>query len=220
MRVNCAGAITYPACSLWPYKLVTALIERCLQHGMFLYSHTPALDITPSSNRKWKIKTSKGYVHCDRIIHATNGYATFLVPELSEKLVPLRGHAAAIDPSPNYSETPLDHSYAFHWGDDFDYLIQRPSDGRPLIYGGGDTAHPEGYTNGVGNYDDSKICPIIANNLAECIPSTFIGWNKDPDYRCVWTGIMGLTEDELPFVGELPQKPGQFIAAGYNGHGE
>lgn len=197
-----------------------ALIERCLQHGLFLYSNTPALDIIPSSERRWKVKTSKGYIHCDRIVHATNGYATFLVPELSEKLVSLRGHAVAIDPSSNYSEMPLDHSYAFHWGEDFDYLIQRPTDGKPLIYGGGDTAHPEGFTNGVGNYDDSKICPIIADGLTSRIPSTFIGWDKGPARRCVWTGIMGLTEDELPFVGELPQKPGQFIAAGYNGHGE
>ncbi|KIW15942.1 hypothetical protein PV08_05992 [Exophiala spinifera] len=105
------------------------------KHGLFLYSNTPALEITPSSKPKWKIKTSKGYIVCDRIIHATNGYATFLMPELSEKLVPLQGHAVATDPSSDYSETPLSHSYAFHWGEDFHYLIQRPSDGKPLIYG-------------------------------------------------------------------------------------
>jgi glycine/D-amino acid oxidase-like deaminating enzyme len=195
------------------------VIERCIQAGLFLYTNNPALEITTSLTRKWQIKTEKGHIQCDRIIHATNGYATYLVPELSEKLVPLRGHVVAIDPSPKYLEIPLRHSYAFHWSDDFDYLIQRPSDGRPLIYGGGDTSHPEGFTNGLGNYDDSKICSTIADHLTAIIPKTFIGWNQDPARRCAWTGIMGLTEDELPFVGELPQKPGQFIAAGYNGHG-
>lgn len=199
---------------------MTALIKRCLQEGLFLYSNTPALEITESSIRRWRVKTSKGHVHCDRIVHATNGYATYLVPELSEKLVPLRGHVVAIDPSPSYLEAPLSHSYAFHWGEDFDYLIQRPNDGKPLIYGGGDTSHPDGLTNGVGNYDDSKICPVIVDHLTARIPNTFVGWKSDPAHRSAWTGIMGLTEDELPFVGELPSKPGQFIAAGYNGHGQ
>jgi glycine/D-amino acid oxidase-like deaminating enzyme len=199
---------------------VVALIERCIELGLLLYTSTPALEVTASSTRKWKIKSSRGHIHCDRIIHATNGYASFLAPELSEKLVPLRGHAVAIDPPPSYLKTPLSHSYAFHWDDDFDYLIQRPGDGKPLIYGGGDIAHPDGFTHGVGIHDDSKVSSFVVDHLTSTVSRTFIGWEEAPARRCAWTGIMGLTEDELPFVGELPGKPGQFIAAGYNGHGE
>jgi hypothetical protein len=28
------------------------------------------------------------------------------------------------------------------------------------------------------------------------------------------------TPDAVPFVGDVPEKPGQYIAAGYNGHGK
>lgn len=28
------------------------------------------------------------------------------------------------------------------------------------------------------------------------------------------------TPDALPFVGDIPGKKGQYVAAGYNGHGE
>lgn len=30
---------------------------------------------------------------------------------------------------------------------------------------------------------------------------------------------MGFTNDFLPHVGQVPQKPGQFVIAGFNGHG-
>jgi glycine/D-amino acid oxidase-like deaminating enzyme len=31
--------------------------------------------------------------------------------------------------------------------------------------------------------------------------------------------VMGFSADSLPHIGEIPGKPGQFIAAGFNGHG-
>ncbi len=31
--------------------------------------------------------------------------------------------------------------------------------------------------------------------------------------------VMGYSADSLPHIGEIPGKPGQFIAAGFNGHG-
>ena len=30
---------------------------------------------------------------------------------------------------------------------------------------------------------------------------------------------MGFTTDGFPYVGDLPDKPGQFVCAGFNGHG-
>jgi hypothetical protein len=34
-----------------------------------------------------------------------------------------------------------------------------------------------------------------------------------------WIGIMGFTKDRNPLVGPLANRPGEFIAAGYTGHG-
>jgi len=33
------------------------------------------------------------------------------------------------------------------------------------------------------------------------------------------SSVMGYTRDDFPHVGAVPGKPGQFIAAGFNGHG-
>ena len=34
-----------------------------------------------------------------------------------------------------------------------------------------------------------------------------------------WTGIMGYSRDEVPWVGPVPGKEGVFVAAGFTGHG-
>ena len=34
-----------------------------------------------------------------------------------------------------------------------------------------------------------------------------------------WNGIVGLTTDEVPFLGPVDDKPGQFVCGGFNGHG-
>ncbi len=32
-------------------------------------------------------------------------------------------------------------------------------------------------------------------------------------------GVVGYTEDQLPYVGEVPGRPGLYVAGGYSGHG-
>jgi len=41
------------------------------------------------------------------------------------------------------------------------------------------------------------------------------------EFRAVneWTGIMGFSRDERPWIGPVPNKPGVFLSAGYTGHG-
>jgi hypothetical protein len=53
------------------------------------------------------------------VIHATNGYASYLLPELTDKLVPCKRHAAAAETPEEYFINQLQTSFALHWGDDF-----------------------------------------------------------------------------------------------------
>ncbi|KAH0122800.1 FAD dependent oxidoreductase, partial [Aureobasidium melanogenum] len=34
-----------------------------------------------------------------------------------------------------------------------------------------------------------------------------------------WTGIIAMTPDSVPYVGAIEELPGQYICAGFNGHG-
>lgn len=157
---------------------------------------------------------------CDNVFHATNGYVSSLLPEFAGKVVPVKANAAAIDPSPAFSSKPFGHTSGLQWGTDFDYMIQRPSDGMPLILGGGDLAHPHSLPGVVGDSDDSRVTPEIQAALKAYPAKYFKGWGPDVNVRQSWTGIMGFSADEMPFVGEVPGQPRQFVAAGYSGHGK
>ena len=65
----------------------------------------------------------------------------------------------------------------------------------------------------------------------------FVGWEDSEAYTDqIWTGseslvspipdaeadraiVMGYTDDGFPYVGNIPGKQGQYICAGFNGHG-
>lgn len=45
------------------------------------------------------------------------------------------------------------------------------------------------------------------------------GWEekaKGEGLMRTWTGVMGYTIDRLPLIGQVPDRPGLFIAAGFN----
>lgn len=119
-----------------------------------------------------------------------------------------------------YKSNPLETIYGIQWGNNFDYLIQRQSNAKPLIYGGGDLAHKHQLLGPLGDYDDSKLDRNIIRNL-EAFPSKhFEGWRAETTTLFSWSGIMGFTPDLLPLVGEIPNRPNQFMAIGHNGHGK
>lgn len=134
--------------------------------------------------------------------------------------MPVKGNVAAIQPSPAFDINPMGHTSGFQWGIDFDYMIQRPTDGKPLIFGGRDLLHARSLAGVIGDTDDSNITPEIQEGLKDFPIKYMKDWGPDVSVRHAWSGIMGFTADELPFVGQVPGLPGQYVAAGYTGHGK
>jgi glycine/D-amino acid oxidase-like deaminating enzyme len=98
------------------------------------------------------------------------------------------------------------------------YLIPR-ADGSIIV--GGATAeyklHREQWYN---NIDDSILIDAAKDYYTDYMQQTFRGWeNTGAKINKIWTGIMGYTYDSNPHVGAVPNKLGQFILAGFNGHG-
>ena len=54
--------------------------------------------------------------------------------------------------------------------------------------------------------------------LEEFLRETFPTFSERPILQR-WAGIMAFTEDHLPLVGEVPDVPGAYYAAGFSGHG-
>lgn len=235
------GAIVQKnAASLWPYKLVCWLLESLLATNtphwtsFNLQTNTAATRLQKLDDG-WIVHTSRGMIAAKNVLLATNAYTSHLLPQFSDLIVPVRGEMSALLPprilqkSPLPSSTkPLDHSYILLGDDDRDeYLIQRPTSttttsGGELMYGGGREYAQAG---GVGISDDSAIDPPAAAYLRYELNEALDLQNDDRELKATheWTGIMGFSKDEHPWVGpvdeELGGGAGLWISAGFTGHG-
>ncbi|RDX43860.1 FAD dependent oxidoreductase [Lentinus brumalis] len=228
-------AIHAPGHNLWPLKLVTHLYnltKDTLGSKLTLHTNTPVTAITPilatsDSSRRWNLTTPRGPVACSYVLHATNAYASHLLPHMHgpSGIIPTRGQIIALRAAAS-----LDNITKSSWdgNDGFEYWFPRPLAGdetEPLVIlgGGRESTKPkfELYT-----VDDASVNPVVGDTLRRFLPAAFPGKyepGREPEME--WTGIMGYTKTHDPFVGPVidPAQPdahkGQYIAAGYTGHG-
>ncbi|KAK4657710.1 hypothetical protein QC762_200410 [Podospora pseudocomata] len=228
---NCHGAIIQKtAASLWPYKLIAHILTSLLPNPNFnLQTNTPVLSLSPSpsSPGKHQILTPRGTLTTPKVLLATNGYTSHLLPSFSDLIVPVRGQISAIVP-PSPVQT-LTHSYLFaadpekgqHAPRD-DYLVQRPvlnpDSGGEMIYGGGRRL---ALRLGLGQYNDDELELKVAHYLRSNLSPPLDLGGKDEELPATyeWTGVMGYSRDSNAWVGEVPSHRGIWVCAGYTGHG-
>lgn len=71
------------------------------------------------------------------------------------------------------------------------------------------------------NTDDTTLIePAVPHFRDGLMQKNYRGWeNSNAELDSIWSGIMGYTSDLMPHIGAVPSKPGQFVCAGFNGHG-
>lgn len=247
-RVPEAIAAVYQpnAVKCWPYKLVTWLLERLLsEHDAAtfnLQTNTPMRGLERWRSL-WIVHTPRGQILAREVLLATNGYTSYLLPNMTGLIIPVRGQVCALE-LPSGARL-LPHSYGWRRGADDQYLIQRgPEDSqvedderqvrhsvdRSLIFGGERLAAP-GVEEGISR--DDEINPIISRALHRGLNHTIKLLPEDePEREALratyeWTGIMGYSSDSSPWVGRVPETlmmsntdtDRLWISAGYQGHG-
>jgi glycine/D-amino acid oxidase-like deaminating enzyme len=213
----------------------------------------------------WIVHTPRGQVAASRVLVASNAYVSQLLPDFSDLIVPVRGQVAALVPPDGTPNPLLRHTYVFLAEADSDqheykaptgetgqverttnscrrdhdmddYLVQRPSPVRELIFGGG-----RDYATAptVGVSDDDEIDPATSAHLKAILPQVLdlhpstgddhVEAEKEKkkndaiDAVFEWSGIMGFSRDGHPWVGRVPSSVGGgnglWLCAGYTGHG-
>lgn len=241
---NAYGAIVQKhASSVWPYKLICWMLENLLnlnQDGkklaFNLQTNTPATNLQ-KTHEGWIVHTPRGMISAKKVLLATNAYTSFLLPEFSDIIVPVRGEMSSLIPpkdmKPGNENKPLEYSYGFMGNGDQnghrdDYLVQRPysEDGGSgeLMFGGGRSYAKNA---GLGVSDDSDIDIPAADYLRTEISKVLDLKNEGKDLKATyeWSGIMGFSRDDRPWVGEVSEElglgggKGLYICAAYTGHG-
>lgn len=173
-----------PGHNLWPLKLVTHLYnltKNTLGPNLTLHTNTPVTSITPIpsdtvSSRRWNLTTPRGPIACSYVLHATNAYASHLLPHMHgpSGIIPTRGQIIALR-----AAAPLEEITKSSWdgNDGFEYWFPRPLSGEetePLVIlgGGRESTRPkfELYT-----VDDSTLNPAAGDTLRKFLPAAFPG---------------------------------------------
>jgi glycine/D-amino acid oxidase-like deaminating enzyme len=201
-----AGLVEPLHAQMWPAKLVFGMSQVATEQGAVVCPNTSVQSVH-RQGQQLTVATNQGEIRTKAVVYATNGFTHHLLPELKSVVVPVRGQVLGTEPLPRLWE--------FDWlaNDGYEYAIQR-QDGR-IILGGMRRQSP---THEVGIEDHDTLEPNVSQGLRQFLREAFESL-QDIRIDYEWTGIMAYTPDENPLVGPLPHRPGEYIAAGYTGHG-
>jgi glycine/D-amino acid oxidase-like deaminating enzyme len=185
---------------------------------------------------QYLLKTSRGYIQADTVIHATDAFAANQIPGLKGKLFPVRGHMTAQRPGSAFPNLDGKRSWSFVHKSGFDYVTQRSGEkdaaagglGAEIMLGGGLVQSPAQGLDEFGIPIASYLSGILSVAFS---PETWGDDDGKTRVKALWSGSMGFTADMLPLVGKLEssltkRRPrtgsdliGEYIVAGFNGEG-
>lgn len=220
------AVVTDVAARMWPYKFVARILEDLLTNsklsGSFnLQTLTPVTKLEEDkSNGTTAVHTERGVIRAKCVVLATNAYTSHLLPTFTDLIVPCRGQMSSLIPFPSVAgENRIKTSLGFMGDGMDDYLIQRPNEkGGHLMFGGG-----RQHGRSIGVTDDSSIDEETGHYLRGRLVEVFNlpeGGEKNGEEMnatFIWTGIMGFSRDDHPWVGRVPDSENTYIAAGFTG---
>jgi glycine/D-amino acid oxidase-like deaminating enzyme len=230
-RIKSAKACySWQASTLQPWKLTAHIMRENLKKGVNLHTYTVANSISESTgSRKWIIHTERGDIACDTVVHATNAYSAALQPSLRGIITP-KPHICnrVVPPRVLSGSNAIKNSYGVLLPDGALFSINpRCSSDGNIMFGGSNPGqkaldawvdqNPENCVNdGLANLEGvTKHVKKFAEDMFEGWKNAEFGPGEGLEYS--WSGIIGLSADGVPFVGEMPGKPGQWICAGHHG---
>jgi glycine/D-amino acid oxidase-like deaminating enzyme len=228
---NARACYAWPSSTLQPWKLTAHVMRENLNNGVNLQTYTVARSIIENTvgPQKWLVRTDRGDIKCDTVVHATNAYSAALEPMLRGVITPKPHMCNKVVPPREYSGSKaIQHSYGVllaHGG--LHSINSRPTSDGMLMFGGSNPGqqqlddwsdrHPEHCIN-----DGLSQVSFVTESVRAFAEENFDGWKQADfgpcqSYDYGWSGIIGLSADGVPFVGEVPGKPGQWICAGHHG---
>ena len=152
------------------------------------------------------LHTQNRLIQAQKILLATNAYLPLLLPEFRNLIQPVRGQIIVTRP---LKETVVQKLCYANYG--YEYFRQL-ADGRFLLGG-----CREPFAKDEVGYADT-LTPDVQGALHHYLKDRFPEVaGASIDYR--WSGTMCFTNDGLPLLGEIKDKPNVFYLAGCNGHG-
>ncbi|KAF7367715.1 Nucleotide-binding domain-containing protein [Mycena sanguinolenta] len=239
------GCISQTGGALHPYRLITGILSRllisyprhvfhsgrpvffdcCLSFQLFTNTPCTAIDLT-ADGTSYKITTPTGTLETAHVVHATNAWASHLLPGMRRKIVPVRAHMTAQRPgialgqgegwlaildgdSLQPTTGGVDGSST---SDPYDSISS--GDGGEMMFGGGAMLGGRAEAaimDNIGVSDESETDFEVTAYLggAGTAPTTEKAeegrqWRAGR-IKAAWSGIIAISADGQPWIGRIPR---------------
>lgn len=183
-----------------PVQLLASLKTKLEARKIQLLESLSVFELTADG-----VRTETNTIRCKQVVLAMNGYLPQFHPAFKEVIRPYRAQMLAVE-----LEDELD-SEALHY-DPPQRVYWRKSFEKTLLIGGKRVVDEE---NEQGDFE--RISPVIQASLESYLRDLL-----KIKYKIVhrWSGIMGFTDHELPFITRASAAPlDTVVVGGFSGHG-
>jgi D-amino-acid dehydrogenase len=181
-----------------PESLVAGLAERLRAEGVRVLEHCESTRLERWDGG-WKLSTTGAEIEADRVVLAAGLATRRLLPRSAGRpgLAPARGFSVTVQGA----GTPPRHAL---------YLAEARLGLSPY----------EGGVRIAGVFElgasGTEAPPGVGEKLLAAARPYLSGWRPEPDEPLsVWAGLRPATADGLPLIGEVPDQPGVYVAAGH-----
>ncbi|WP_404283915.1 NAD(P)/FAD-dependent oxidoreductase [Exiguobacterium aurantiacum] len=199
-----AALITNGDAEVNPLTLSRQIVRYLSTQDAPIFEETDVTEVVADGD-DWLVLTPAGTFKAGHVIFAT-GYRP--APLLDTHRIELnRSYAIATNPVPDFKEW---DGQALIWETKRPYLYLRTTvDGR-IIAGGLDEEKPE-------TPHSEALIQKRAERLRQEVEALFPMYDLTVEYA--WVALFGESIDQLPFIGEHPDRPNLFYLLGYGGNG-
>lgn len=196
------GALIDPlSASLNPAKLVAGIAHAAQQAGAMLFTQAAVTQLRQEKTG-YTLTTTRGTIHADAIVAATNGYTDDLLPYFRRRILPIGSYIVVTEPLPAELATGLIPNNRMVFDTlNFLHYFRRTPDNR-LLFGGRNSFVP---------ITDARSAGLLRREMIRVFP---VLTTVELDFA--WHGNVGYPFDHLPHIGN---HEGIYYALGYCGHG-
>jgi glycine/D-amino acid oxidase-like deaminating enzyme len=200
-----AAIVTRGDAEVNPCLFVQALAEEAVQAGLEIHENTAMYSVVPTS-RGYRVLTPAGEIEAEQIIYAV-GYAVEQAGGHWIQAKLNRSYAIVTEPMASLSEW---HEQFLIWESARPYLYMRTTVDHRIIVGGLDESVRQPI------HSEQELQSRSATLLTE-LHKLFPSFSAEIRYE--WCATFGESADGLPWLGEDPERPGQYYCLGYGGNG-
>lgn len=200
----CGGEIDHGAGHINPLALALGMARLAHEAGACIHelSHVGKINFATAATGKTTVHTDSGYVICDHVILAGNGYLGGLSAPVAARVMPLNNFIVATAPLGERASEVLTRNIAVH---DTKFVVNywRLDDEGRLIFGGGEN---------VSYHFPKDIAAKVRKPLTQIYPQL-----ADIPFTHAWGGTLAITMNRLPCF--IRPAPNALSASGFSGHG-